>query len=59
MYLLLGNSHMESNDYKGAIHWFERAQAQMRYYAGPRLSAISLVSFLPTIWWPVDNGQHL
>jgi hypothetical protein len=46
MYLLLGNSHMESSDYKGAIHSFERAQAQIRNHAEPRLVTISLVGFL-------------
>ena len=46
MYLLLGNSHMDSSDYEGAIHLFERAQAQMRHYEDQSLLAISLVSFL-------------
>ena len=59
MHLLLGNSHIESSDYKGAIHSFERAQTQMRNYVGPRLFTVSLVSFLRTIWRHVDNGHHL
>ena len=59
MYLLLGNLHMENGDYKGAIQSFERAQAQMRNYVGPRLIAVSLVSFLQTIWRHVDNVQRL
>ncbi|KAF8546776.1 hypothetical protein OG21DRAFT_1527604 [Imleria badia] len=44
MHLLLGNSCMEHGDYKGAIDSFERAQAQMRYYSGPGLFTISLIS---------------
>ncbi|KAF8555612.1 hypothetical protein OG21DRAFT_1483751 [Imleria badia] len=44
MYLLLGNPCMENGDYNGAIQSFERAQSQMRYYVGPELSTISLVS---------------
>ena len=59
MYLLLGDSRMESSDYKGAIHSFERAQSQMRHFAGSRILTISLVSSLPTIWQPVNNGRDL
>ncbi|KAF8549281.1 TPR-like protein [Imleria badia] len=44
MYLLLGNSHMESRDYERAMHLFERAQAQIRNYTGHRLLSISLIS---------------
>ena len=58
MYLLLGNLHMESGDYKGAIHSFERAQAQMRTYVVLPLFPITLVSFLLIFWRHVDNGQH-
>ena len=58
MYYLLGDLHMENGDYKHAIHSFERAQAQMRNYLGPRLFAVSLVSFLRTIWQCVNNDQH-
>ena len=46
MYLLLGNSHMESNNFECAIQSFEDALAMMPYYVGPRLVAISLVRFL-------------
>ena len=59
MYLLLGNSHIESGDYKGAMHLFERAQGQMRNYVGPRLFAVSLVSFLRNIRRHVDNDRYL
>lgn len=47
MYLLLGNKHIESSDYQGAIQLFEHAQDQMQYYVGPPLISISLVCFLP------------
>ena len=46
MYLLIGDSHMESGDYEGAIHLFEAAQPQIQNYVGPQLFAISLVSSL-------------
>ncbi|KAF8554675.1 hypothetical protein OG21DRAFT_1508679 [Imleria badia] len=44
MYHLLGNLQMETSNYEVAIRSFERAGAQMRSYAGPDLSAISLIS---------------
>ena len=47
MYLLLGDSRMESRDYKGAIQLFKRAQAQTRYHTRKGLSVITLVSELP------------
>ena len=31
MYLLLGNTHMESGDYESAIDLFERAHAQVQH----------------------------
>ena len=46
MYLLLGNSRMESRDYEGAIRSFERARAQMQPHPSRGLSVVSLVSFL-------------
>ena len=46
MYLLLGNSHLESGDYKGAIQSFQRGVAQVQHYRGGSLLVISLVSFL-------------
>ena len=46
MYLLIGNSHMESGDYKSAIQLFEHARAQMRPYSTQVLSMISLASLL-------------
>ena len=49
MYLLLGNSRLESGDYIGAIQLFERARVQTRYHASPGLSMVSLVSFLMAI----------
>lgn len=55
MYLLLGNSHMESHDYERAVQSFERARTQMKFYVGPPLFSISLVSFLPTISHHVEQ----
>lgn len=50
MYLLVGNSCMESNNYERAIESFERAQTQMDHYRSPSLLlAISLVSFSMTV----------
>jgi hypothetical protein len=49
MYLLLGGTQMGTSDYDGAIQSFERARAKTRSCVAPDLSAISLVSFLPTI----------
>ena len=59
MYLLLGDSLMESGDYKGAIHSFERAQTQMRNYVGSSLSAVSLVSFLTGVLQRIENAHRL
>ncbi|KAH0838774.1 hypothetical protein J3R83DRAFT_7149 [Lanmaoa asiatica] len=44
MYLLLGNSQMESGDYEGAIQSFLRARAHPRDHTGRLLLMISLVS---------------
>ena len=44
MYLLLGNSRMETGDYNGAIQSFERARAQMRPHPSRALLVVSLVS---------------
>ena len=49
MYLLLGNSHMESSDYEGAIQSFEHAQAQMPHHASRLLLLVSLVSFVTVV----------
>jgi hypothetical protein len=59
MYLLLGSSHMETNDYEGAVQSFERARAQMRPCVGPHLSAISLVSVLLTVSQHMVNSASL
>ena len=49
MYLLIGNSYMESRDYESAIRPFERARAQMRPHASRTLAVVSLVGFLMAI----------
>ena len=43
MYLLLGNLHLESRHYEGAIRSFERAQAKMRHCTSQALVMVSLV----------------
>ncbi|KAF8553231.1 hypothetical protein OG21DRAFT_1269071 [Imleria badia] len=42
MYLLRGNSLMESRDYHGAIPFFERARIQTRHHKSEVLSVVSL-----------------
>ena len=37
---------MESKDYEGAIHVFERARTQMQHQTSQSLSVVSLVSLL-------------
>ena len=63
MYLLLGNSHMETGDYKGAIQLFERARAQTRPHTSQALSVVSLVSFLMAILHRIEHlaifGRYL
>ncbi|KAF8122511.1 hypothetical protein EV363DRAFT_1360163, partial [Boletus edulis] len=59
MYLLLGNSQMESNDYEAAIQSFECARAQIRDHVGRPFFVISLIT-----GWKFDNlditiRQHL
>ena len=49
MHLLLGNSHMESGNYKSAIRSFERARDQMRPCATQAFTVISSVSFLMAV----------
>ena len=49
MYLLVGNSHMEHNNYEGAIQSFERARASLRHHTSRLVSVVSLVSFLTAI----------
>lgn len=49
MHLLLGNAHMEKNNFACAIQSFEDARALMPYYVGHRVFTISLVRFLSTI----------
>ncbi|KAF8546059.1 WD40 repeat-like protein, partial [Imleria badia] len=44
MYLLLGNSQMETSDYEGAIQSFEHARDQMRYHTSRPLFVVSLIS---------------
>ncbi|KAF8555025.1 TPR-like protein [Imleria badia] len=50
MYLLLGNSQMETSDYEGAIQSFERGRAQMRHHTSRTLIVVSLIS-----GWKFDN----
>jgi len=59
MYLLLGNSHTERNDYEDAIQSFERARAQMRHHTSQPLFAISLVGFLMGVLRCVEVAQSL
>ena len=54
MYLLLGNSCMETRDYEGAIRSFERARAQMRTHSSRALLVISLVSSLTAIFQRIE-----
>ena len=49
MYLLLGNSHMESGDYEGAIRSFELARAQLRPFPSQSLFVVALVNFLTSV----------
>jgi lipopolysaccharide biosynthesis regulator YciM len=59
MYLLLGNSRMESGDYKNAIQLFERARAQMRPYTSRILSVVSLVSFLRVMLQRIETARNI
>jgi hypothetical protein len=59
MYLLLGNSPLESGDYNGAIQLFERARGATSYYTTPALSVVSLVSFLMTIYQRIETVRNL
>ena len=45
MYLLLGNTHMESGDYESAIDLFERAHAQVQHCQNRLPLVVSLVNF--------------
>ncbi|KAF8554511.1 TPR-like protein [Imleria badia] len=59
MYLLLGNSQMETSDYETAIQSFERARAHVRYHTSQTLCMISLI-----FGWKFDEidvtiEQHL
>ena len=45
MYLVVGNSHMESSNYAGAIESFERARAPIRHHTSRPLLVVSLVGF--------------
>ncbi|KAF8548704.1 hypothetical protein OG21DRAFT_699988 [Imleria badia] len=47
MYLLLGNSCMETSNFKAAIQSFKYALAQMRHHTSRTLFMVSLVSKLP------------
>ena len=49
MYLLLGNSCMESSDYEGAIKSFELARAQLRPFPSQSLFVVALVNFLTSV----------
>ena len=59
MYLLLGDSHMESGDYENAIHLFEAAKPQIRNYVEPQLFTISLVSFLIRVMQHIGFAHQL
>ena len=52
MYLLLGNSQMERNDYEGAMHSFKCARDRMRPHTSRLLLVISLVRFLTNVFTP-------
>ena len=54
MYLLLGNSRMETRDYEGAIRSFEHARDQMRSHPSRALSVVSLVSSFPAVLLPIE-----
>ena len=58
MYLLVGNSRMESNDYEGAVESFGHARAQLRDHTSGSLSMISLVSVL-MVYWSVAEPLNL
>ena len=49
MYLLLGNSRMESSDYEGAVKSFELARAQIRPFPSQSLFVVTLVNFLTSV----------
>ena len=49
MYLLLGNSRMESSDHEGAIKSFELARAQLRPFPSQSLFVVALVDFLTNV----------
>ena len=59
MYLLLGNSRIESCDYEGVIRLFEHARAQMQPHLGQGLSMVSLVSFLMAIFQHIETAPNL
>ncbi|KAN0097093.1 hypothetical protein V8E55_001539 [Tylopilus felleus] len=50
IYLLLGRTHMESNDYESAINLFERARAQVQHCQNRLPLVVSLMS-----GWKFDN----
>ncbi|KAN0087900.1 hypothetical protein V8E55_006521 [Tylopilus felleus] len=50
MYLLLGNTHMESSNYESAIDLFERARAQVQHCQNRLPLVVSLMS-----GWKFDN----
>ena len=45
MYYLLGNLHMKSSDYVGAVKSFELARAQLRPFPSQSLFVVTLVDF--------------
>ena len=49
MYLLLGNSRMESSDYEGAIKSLELARAQIRPFPSQSLFVVALVNFQTSV----------
>ena len=59
MYLLLGNSHMESSDYARAIQSFERARPQSQHLTNQSLLVVSLVSFLTAILQHIQINHPL
>ncbi|KAF8555005.1 TPR-like protein [Imleria badia] len=50
MHLLLGNSHMERNNYEGAIQSFERVRCQVRQHTSRPVLMVPLIS-----GWKFDN----
>jgi hypothetical protein len=59
MHLLIGNSRMESHDYKRAIRSFERTRARIRPYESRVLGVVSLVSFPTALLQRIETARNL